>query len=244
MLKHFFYLLLLLCISPQAFSQFASGIPSNFVEAKKAARIIWSDHRQDVYCGCQFDKHLKVDTKSCNYVPFDRLRGKRIEWDHVVPASWFGRQRPCWRENICVKKNGKTFKGRQCCEQIDDDFRKMYLDLHNLIPAIGEVNAARSAFRFSEFTNEDEDEPLNFNGCKIAIDFDRHFVVPKDEIKGLIARVYLYMSETYPFTLSHKQQVMFEKWNKEHPPTSWEKEWNSRVKEVQGNDNRFISDYR
>jgi deoxyribonuclease-1 len=132
--------------------------PKNFQEAKKQARIIWSSHPETIYCGCKYDKQLNIDHKSCGYEPEERKRANKVEWEHLVPASWFGKQKECWREPICEKKNGKKYKGRKCCEKIDGEFRKMHSDLHNLVPAIGEVNQARSDYRFGEIYPESREQ--------------------------------------------------------------------------------------
>src|SRR5690242_13321278 len=97
----------------------------SFQEAKKLARQIWSEHRYTLYCECPFDSHLKIKLNQCHYQPGDSPRAKRAEWEHIVPVSWFGRQRQCWREPICHKKNGKSYKGRPCCEKSDPQFQQM-----------------------------------------------------------------------------------------------------------------------
>lgn len=215
--------------------------PKNFQEAKRYARIIWSSNPETIYCGCKFDEQLNIDHKSCGYEPRDSKRANKIEWEHLVPASWFGRQRECWREPLCEKKNGKRYKGRKCCEKIDAEFRKMYTDLHNIVPAIGEVNQARNDYRFGEFYPESRGQKYNFHGCKIIIDTKYRIVEPRDEVKGLIARAHLYMASTYPFKLSVNQEEMFNRWNKTYPPTLWEIQWNNKIREVQGNDNFYIT---
>lgn len=210
-----------------------------YKEVRKQAQLIWKDHRITFYCGCSFDKQLRVNHSSCGYHPKDAMRAKRVEWEHIVPVSWFSRQRPCWREPLCQNNKGKAYKGRHCCEKIDLEFRKMYFDLHNLVPAIGEVNKARSNFRFVDLHLKTK----NFQGCELHIDDKQRIVVPKDELKGMIARAHLYMAKQYKFKLSWSQRLQFKKWHKKYPPTDWEIEWNKRVKAIQGTDNTFISHY-
>jgi len=77
-----------------------------------------------------------IDRNSCGYVPRNELtkKGKenervdRIECEHIMPAENFGRHLPCWREG-----------GRKACSK-DPIFNKMEADMHNLVPAIGELN--------------------------------------------------------------------------------------------------------
>lgn len=236
-----FRVLVIFLITIYAFTCYGAS-PKNFRETKRAARIIWADHRICQYTGCHFDKQLQVDLKSCTYHPKDLKRAQRIEWEHIVPVSWFGRQRPCWREPLCKNKKGKKFSGRHCCEFIDPEFREMYMDLHNLIPVIGEVNAARKSYRFGEFYPEGKLR-FQFNGSQMLISEHYKIAEPRDEVKGLVARAYLYMAHAYPFKLSNKQKEMFERWDKTYPPSEWEIQWNEKVKTIQLKDNPFISQY-
>lgn len=239
MFKRYSLVFILLLIS----FQICAEHPKTFQDAKKQAKLIWLDYPETIYCGCKFDSQLNVDHGSCSYTPGDNKRANRVEWEHLVPASWFGRQRECWREPICEKKNGKKYKGRKCCEKIDQEFRKMHTDLHNIVPAIGEVNQARNDYRFGEFYPESREQKYNFHGCRIIIDQKYRVVEPRDEVKGLIARAHLYMADTYSFKLSENQLEMYKRWNRVYPPSSWEAEWNRKVKEIQGNDNLYIAEH-
>ena len=62
-----------------------------------------------------------------------------LEWEHVVPAYYLGRTRVCWTEGDKQRVNakGKPFKGRECCARVDNTFKRMEADLHNLTPAVG-----------------------------------------------------------------------------------------------------------
>lgn len=211
--------------------------PERFYDVKRKAKIIWQDHRLSFYCNCHFDKHLNVNFSSCDYQPIDLKRAKRIEWEHIVPVSWFGHQRLCWRQPICRSRKGKAYQGRNCCERVDAEFREMYHDLHNLVPAVGEINKARKHYRFVDGALKDN----NRNGCAILIDDKARIVVPSDHTKGIIARAHLYMAQKYDIRLSHSQKKQYERWHKQYPPSKWEKTWNERIKEVQGTDNWFIS---
>ena len=81
-------------------------------------------------------------------------RSDRVEWEHVVPASWFGSHRTCWKDGhaLCGKKNGKPLKSRECCLKpgVDPDFQAAHNDPHNLFPAGGEVNGDRSAHPYGD----------------------------------------------------------------------------------------------
>ena len=62
-------------------------------------------------------------------------------------------------------------------------------------------------------------------------------------IQGDIARVMLYMADTYGFTLSRQDQQLFTAWSRQDPPDAWEIERNRRIKAIQGQGNRFVADY-
>ena len=117
----------------------------NFAKAKKLAAKVFQDHRSTFYCKCSYNDANEINPYSCGLVPRENAeRASRIEWEHIVPAHAFGNTRQCWREPICNTK-GKSYKGRRCCTKTDPVFRAMEADLHNLVPAVGELNPHYSA---------------------------------------------------------------------------------------------------
>jgi len=203
--------------------------PLNFRQAKKElAKLYQGQHQTSFYCGCDFSyqgKKLVPDLNSCGYQVRKQLkRASRIEWEHIMPAWAFGHQRQCWQ-------NG----GRKACKK-DKAFQIMEGDMHNLVPAIGEVNGDRSNYRFSDW----KDTPTQYGQCDMIVDFKQKQVRPSKDSKGAIARAYLYMADRYQIRLSKKEQQLFNAWNKQHPPTRWECKKNALVEKVQGNGNGFI----
>ncbi|MDU7941284.1 MAG: endonuclease, partial [Citrobacter freundii] len=120
----------------------AEGINS-FSQAKAAGVKVNADAPGDFYCGCKINWQGKkgvVDLESCGYkVRKNENRASRIEWEHVVPAWQFGHQRQCWQDG-----------GRKNCAK-DPVYRKMESDMHNLQPAVGEVNGDRANFMYSQW---------------------------------------------------------------------------------------------
>lgn len=141
-----------------------------------------------------------------------------------MPAYNFGRQLPCWQQG-----------GRKKCKG-DPRFDRMEGDMHNLAPAIGEVNDNRSNFGFSQWTNHFN----QYGKCELAIDFKHRKVQPPQRARGWIARAYLYMSYQYDMVLSKKERQLFENWNTRYPPNKWECYRNRRISKIQGNENPFI----
>ena len=181
------------------------------------------------YCGCDIryqGKKMSPDLASCGYEPRKQpKRAARIEWEHVVPAWEFGHQLQCWQQG-----------GRKNCSK-SAEFNKMEGDMHNLFPAIGEVNGDRANYRFSDWNGT----PEQYGQCQILVDFkERRVQPPKGLVRGQIARAYLYMSQQHGLRLAAQQRKLFEAWDRQYPADSWECERNRRIGKLQGNTNPFI----
>lgn len=214
--------------------------PKNFTEAKQLARKIYADYRKTFYCSCEFDEQGKIDLKSCGYqIQQDIQRAKRVEWEHIVPISQIAAHLPCWQKKICTKENGERYKGRACCREIDAVFAKMEADLHNLVPEIGELNACRSNFRFGMLAHI---KPGQFGECYFKVDRETRRVEPRQEIRGMIARIYLYVADRYAVHLSDSQLQLFKAWDRAFPPDAWELERDNRIAKIQGH-NPYIIGY-
>lgn len=221
----------------------------SFSKSKKELRKIYQGHQTTIYCDCKYnykDKKNMIDRDSCGYKPRNEYtkkgnineRARRIEWEHLIPAENFGRQFSCWREGdeACVKKNGKSYKGRKCCTKVNEQYRIMQADMHNLFPAVGELNADRSNFRF----DFELAQPERYGECNFNVDFKAKRARVKEDIRGIIARDYLYFNKQYKMKLSKQELKKYKAWNKQYPADEWEIERNKRIKKVQGNLNPFI----
>lgn len=217
-------------------SLFAIGVsaevPSSFRSAKKQAVKIYHDQNTTFYCGCEIEWKGKkgagkTDFNSCGYKVRKQLkRASRTEWEHVMPAWLFGHQLQCWQ-------TGK----RKNCSKNSPKFKTMESDLHNLVPAIGEVNGDRSNYRFSDWNGA----PSQYGQCPMIVDFKARKVQPPKESRGAIARKYLYMSERYSIQLSKAQRRLMIAWNMTHPVNDWECERDRRIAKVQGWSNLFVA---
>jgi len=203
---------------------------SSFRQAKKLATILYKDHKTTFYCGCDYTDKKLVKPGKCGYqARKNKKRGKRIEWEHVVPAHAFGHSRQCWREpesfEACQKKSGEFYRGRKCCNKVDPMFRAMAADLHNLVPAVGELNGDRSNFRFGMI----EGEPRSYGACDFEVDFKHRVVEPAPHVRGNIARIYRYMEKTYGIVIGKKQRRLFDLWAKQDPVDESEKRKSAHV---------------
>lgn len=211
--------------------------PNSFGQAKKIAAGIFSQHQLTLYCNCGYEqKTAKLATCGMSEADIYK-RARRIEWEHIMAAEHFGRHFQCWREPLC-QKGGKSYKGRKCCERIDASFRHVESELYNLWPEVGLVNQARSNYRFAQLTQHG-----TYYGCPITIDKISRQVEPADEVKGIIARAHLFMSERYAIALSSSQNKLFQAWNKQFPPSAWEREWAFQVASIEGYDNPYITQW-
>lgn len=203
--------------------------PTTFYEAKQLANHIYFDNHTELYCGCTYNRNKQIDLNSCGYKVrknTQRDRANRVEWEHVVPAAVFGKQRQCWQK-------GK----RKYCQKNDHEFAKIEADLHNLIPVIGEVNADRQDFMYGWLPGK----PTKYGQCQTIIDFKKHKMMPRQEVRGIVARISLYMYDHYHLRLSKQDRQLFEAWNKSYPVSNWEKIRNQRTACVMGWGNEYIS---
>ncbi|MGL4473622.1 MAG: endonuclease [Shewanella sp.] len=204
--------------------------PKNFSQAKKIAQQLYKELGpvQSFYCDCDIDtatKKWQPSFSACGYqVRKQEVRANRIEWEHIVPAWDFGHQRQCWQTG-----------GRSQCHS-DSEFVKMEADLHNLVPAIGEVNGDRSNYRFSDWNAK----PKQYGQCQMVVDFSAKKAQPPKASRGAIARTYLYMQQTYHLKIAKSQLQLFHAWDKTFPVTEAECRRDQAIARHQGNHNPFV----
>ncbi len=195
----------------------------NFGEAKSVLRNIYGNKNKTFYCNCAYQK--KSIKSGCNLNSKKRRkRDSRLEWEHVVPASRFGKTFVEWKQSkkICPprqKKNGKLKKisSRKCATKKNKDFRYMAADLINLVPVVGTVNAWRSAKKIKGLGKA---KPICSTGAKQS----KKFFSPPASKRGDVARIYQYMFENYPrnLILNVEEKEMFTVWAKKDPVDSME----------------------
>jgi deoxyribonuclease I len=211
----------------------AAGEPQTFVEAKKALQQIYKAHpdQPSFYCGCDIryqGKKMSPDWASCGYQPRKQAtRASRIEWEHIVPAWEFGHQHQCWQAG-----------GRKNCVATDKVFALMEGDMHNLVPAVGEVNGDRANFRYSDWGAQAD----QYGHCSMVVDFAGKRVQPPVRSRGAIARTYLYMARQYKLRIAEQQLKLFTAWDRRYPVTPWECQRDALIAQAQGNHNPFVEE--
>nr|WP_312018407.1 endonuclease [Parashewanella spongiae] len=217
-------------IFPDA-SHATPGHPTSFSQAKSKAKKLYKKQlkQKSFYCGCDIrikGKKWQPDLTSCGFQVRKQVkRANRIEWEHVVPAWEFGHQLQCWQQG-----------GRKNCKKMNANFKKMESDLHNLVPAIGEVNGDRSNYRFSQWNGKS----YQYGQCNMLIDFKGRKVQPPVQSRGAIARTYLYMKQTYGLRIASQQLKLFNAWNKSYPVNPQECKRERAIALTQGNHNTFV----
>ena len=186
-----------------------------------------------LHCGCNIKyipkaqyTHWVPDLSSCGYqVRLNQKRANRIEVEHIMPAWDFGHQRKCWQEG-----------GRKNCDN-DELFKMMEADLHNVYPTVGEINADRRHFKFTDWGVPSP----NYGSCEMVVDFKGQRAQPPKRARGQIARAYLYMAQKYDVKIPSEQLATYKDWDKSYDVTAFECRRNELIKQVQGNDNPFIT---
>lgn len=213
--------------------------PATFHDAKGLlrARIFNTPSlRKTLYCGCSYDGEGAVDHVSCGFQPRlnkqgvlsvqDRMRAGRIEFDHIVPASFIGAWRGCW-------KNGK----RKDCKANDPVYNRVAADLVNLRPALGQVNRDRSNYLFGIIPGE----ARVYGVCDMEVDFKAQIAEPPPEVRGDIARIVLYMHDRYGITFDADFLTRMIRWSSQDPVSAEECNLNRIIASVQGRGNSFVS---
>jgi deoxyribonuclease-1 len=205
----------------------------NFRAAKKLLRKRQPEMPRTFYCECGFQGQ-SVQAQNCPLLPRkQQKRSLRVEYEHIVPASRFGKNFRSWNKGDpkCKGKNGKSYKGRKCAKKVSKEFNRIEADLYNLVPASGVLNQIRGNKRMSLLQPQDSFQQY----CDLRV--AKYKVEPADRIKGFVARTYLYMHKAYPnrLVLSAKELGTFRSWDKLHPPTATEKKHRNWVKQTQRN---------
>lgn len=111
-------------------------------------------------------------------------------------------------------------------------------DVHNLAPALIELNEVRSNRGFGEIPGE----ARRFGQCDFEVQGD--VAEPRPAVRGDIARSYFYMSWRYGIALSEEERAIMLKWTADDPPDSAERALNEERASLQGNDNPFVSGWK
>lgn len=108
--------------------------------------------------------------------------------------------------------------------------------MHNFAPFLGEVNGDRANYKYGVILGEKR----VYGSCDIEINFKTKTAEPAPNVRGDIARIYLYMSDRYGTRLSKQQRKLMLDWSKQDPVDAWERRKSSRIMRAQGKVNEYI----
>ncbi len=239
-MRVFLYVMFVMLAIPAA----AREPPKTFSASKKLLAQIHEDiqHQTTLYCGCPYSRTTAsggdVDREACGLeAKSDDKRSDRVEWEHVVPASWFGRDRACWKTGHakCVNSKGKAYKGRKCCSKrgVDSEFMRAYVDPHNLFPSSGEVNGNRSAWPFGVVPGEKR----VYGQCDF--EFANKTAEPATGVRGELARAMLYMADRYGVDV-RMSRADLKAWHEADPAQPWEIKRAAAIAEKTGLGNPWV----
>ncbi|MFT6031379.1 MAG: deoxyribonuclease-1 [Oleiphilaceae bacterium] len=138
---------------------------------------------------------------------------------HIYPTGLITKQFGCRSKRSCIRSN--------------PIYEKIISDLHNMVP----VNSFyHFKLKDSIFGTLDESDKGNECGLKKRY----NIIEPPERIKGDIARIHFYMHTQYDLPLN-SNFLFLKSWAKNDPPSKEEIEKNKRIKEIQGNENTYIS---
>jgi deoxyribonuclease-1 len=131
---------------------------------------------------------------------------------------------------------GKPFHGRKCAVKENANCKQAHNDLHNLVPAIGEINGDRSNFPFAEIPGE----LRKYGKCDFEIENSR--AEPRIQVRGDIARIYFFMNFAYPelSILTKEDETFFSKWDAIDPVSSKECDRDNEIFNIQDTHNPFV----
>jgi len=212
----------------------AASISSSFSKAKKKLyKQVYGNQGFTSYTNCAWSKK-KVDLSSCgleNSFPKKYMkRAKRIEAEHIIPASWMYKKNGKFRQCYLDAKAKET-SPRKYCQKHDHEYRNAHNDLMNLRPVIGQINGERSNKPFSETLSGKKQKTYVGDGKTVMI--SSRVIVPDSNIRGDIARIAFYMQRQYGVTYSKRQLSLFKKWDKDDPISQKEMFLNQEIRKVQ-----------
>lgn len=184
----------------------------------------------DIYCGLRF----RVDPKVLD-LPDDKTTGKPAPWltlEHAFAAQWMANALKCGDRKTCGSHGNNGIRTR---------FNHAEADMHNLWPAVGNLNSSRQDSPFGEIAGESKRQ-ITVGGKKFECDYERRdgIVEPRKIIRGNLARSIFYMCREYGFPVDPEMLAVLKRWHRVDPPTKGERRRNDKIERMQGTRNPFI----
>lgn len=147
--------------------------------------------------------------------------------EHVYAATWMAQHLQCGSPTQC--RRHPTHKTR---------FNHMEADLHNLYPAMGGINSARSNHRFGIISGE----ARSLVACDFEVDTSAKISEPRPGARDEIARAIFYMHKEYGLPVGPAMLADLKQCHQNDPPSTYEVWRNDTIERLQGTRNPFIDD--
>lgn len=200
--------------------------------AKLTLLQLYQDHPHSFFCEHPFSKTGILSTRHNQQ---QAVIDENIAWMQIVPIKQLAPFYACYQQP-CLDKRGRRLQGVRCCQNRDKQFKAMQNDLHNWVPETRSLKNVRNRYAFAELNHE---VPKR-GGCHFYVDKKNKQLEPAPNTRGMIARTYLYMKDTYPLRLTDEEMALYMKWHQQYPVTAKERERNEKIFALQGKRNRWI----
>ena len=194
------------------FSTILSADQTVIPNYNKARDVFWSQlypkGNWTIYCGIRFNNRKET------------IDGRKLSIEHVFPQSWIATAMGCSSVSQCRKNNKR--------------FNYAVADLHNLYPALRNVNSSRG----NSLLGEIEGEEWRYKNC----DFERvkGLTEPREIARGNLARSIMYMSTEYDLPIPEEMVSIVQEWDKLDPVSAHELRRNSVIFKLQNTYNLHI----
>lgn len=210
-----------------------------------AAKKVYAENPKTFYCGCPFvtseGYQGSVNPVPCGLSAQAETGANTIlTWDSVVPPAWYARNMQCWTvgHDAC-HHSGVPYAGQACCALLDRDYMLAQADLHNIVPIPLSINQSKASHPVGIVSAE----PRDFGTCNFEVGGYPKRSEPSADKRGDVARIWLYMADTYSMKLSLSYRRLLNKWHKADPIDQVEKERNSIIRGLQGQNNSYVEPY-
>lgn len=200
--------------------------------AKPILLQLYQDHPHTFFCEQTFSKSGVLNK---HHLKQQAMVDETVAWMHLVPIKQLAPFFACYQQP-CLDKHGKRHQGVRCCQKQDKQFQRMLNDLHNVVPETRTLKSLRNRYTFGEFTHE----PPKKSSCHFYVDKKIKQLEPAPSKRGMIARTYLYMKDTYPLRLTDEEMALYLKWHQQYPVTAQERERNEKIFTLQGIKNHYV----
>ncbi len=210
-MKHTANTILLVCLLLFSYGAPAWKRPHTeyFETLPKFWGVLYANGGETLYCGKKFGKR----------------HGRNINAEHVFPMAWVTKALKCGKRKQCRKRSRR--------------FNRIEADMHNIFPALSNINQLRSAYAFAELPGEP-----GRGKCDFEVDKKRRVAEPRPAVRGDIARAMFYMSRQYDLKLFERQKKLLLRWHRQDPPSAEERRRNDVIQKIQGRRNPFIDNPR